>query len=102
MTDFIVIHSNQKVSTLVSKKAFEDIVNTLPKVIDGIKVNTSKTNIEISSDNKKINIFLEVKISPEYDMSEKIKEIKNKIDTHSLYLIDSKPQNIMISYIGKI
>ena len=100
MLNFVINNTNKKISTLVSKKAFEDIINSLPKVIDGKKINSSKNFVLINPKNSKIILNIDIKISKTEKISEKIRKIKNKLEEHCLYLIDSKPQNIIINYLG--
>ena len=47
MVNNLVLHSSQKVSIIIDKKAFEDVKHSLSKTIEGIKVNDSKTEILI-------------------------------------------------------
>lgn len=100
MLNFVINNTNKKISTLVSKKAFEDIINSLPKVIDGIKINSSKNFVLINPKNSKIILNIDIKISKTEKISEKIRKIKNKLEEHCLYLIGSRPQNIIINYLG--
>lgn len=100
MVNSLVLHSNQKVSLVIDKKAFEDVINSLSKTIDGIKINDSKTEILIREKENNIFFFIEVKISSKLNISETIKLIKNKIEMHCLFLTDKKPKNIMINYVG--
>ncbi|MBD5423349.1 MAG: hypothetical protein HDR43_02540 [Mycoplasma sp.] len=100
MINNLVLHSNQKISIIVDKKAFEDVINSLTKTISGIKINDSKTEVEISEKNNNVTFSIEIKISEKLNISEIIKTIKNKIEIHCLFLIDKKPKNILINYVG--
>lgn len=100
MVNNLVLHSNQKVSLIIDKKAFEDVINSLSKTIEGIKINDSKTEILIREKENNIFFLIEVKISSKLNISETIKLIKNKIEMHCLFLVDKKPKNITINYVG--
>ena len=45
MVNNLVFHSNQKVSLIIDKKAFEDVINSLSKTIEGIKINEANDTI---------------------------------------------------------
>ena len=100
MVNNLVFHSNQKVSLIIDKKAFEDVINSLSKTIEGIKINDYKTEILIREKENNIFFLIEVKISSKLNISETIKLIKNKIEMHCLFLADKKPKNITINYVG--
>lgn len=96
----IILNINKKITTLIDKKAFEDIVSSLSQTIEGIKINSSKTEVLIQ-DNSKVTYNLELKVKKGEKIREKINEIKSKIEFHTLYLIDSKPKNIIINFVGQ-
>ncbi len=100
MVSNLVLHSNQKISLIIDKKAFEDIINSLDKTIEGIKINDSKTEIVIREKENNIFFQIEVKVSSKVNISETIKKLKNKIEMHCLFLVDKKPKNITINYVG--
>ena len=101
MTDYVSVTLNSKVAFSVHKKAFIEIINTIPKKINDVQVINSKTDISISIDGKKFSLYLEVKISDEIKIANKINEIKNYLETHSMYLVDSKPLNIIINCVSR-
>lgn len=98
--DYFILHASQKVSLIVSKKAFEDIVSSLPKVISGIKIDVLSIDVNFSDKANNVEISFDIKIEKSEKISEKINEIKNKIEIHCLYLIDAKPKNLIINYLG--
>ena len=57
MVNNLVFHSNQKVSLIIDKKAFEDVINSLSKTIEGIKINDSKTEILIREKENNIMVI---------------------------------------------
>ena len=63
MVNNLVFHTNKKVSLIIDKKAFEDVINSLSKTIEGIKINDSKTEILIREKENNIFFLIEVKIS---------------------------------------
>lgn len=99
MVDYVSLKINSSQTTLVHKKAFIDMINDLDKSIEDIQIINSKTSVLIKG-NKNIIISLEVKIKNNVSIAQKIKEIKNKIEFHSIYLIDQKPMNTIINYLG--
>lgn len=101
MVEYVSLNINSHQTTLIHKKAFIDMVNGIDKSIDDIQIIHPKTTILIKG-NKSVSILLEVKFKPNVSISQKFKEIKNKIESHSIYLIDQKPSNIIINYLGSI
>ncbi len=100
MVSYLVVHKNPKLSVIIDKKAFEDIINTLPQRISDIKLNAIKTSVVFLQEENNVIISLDIKIAKEVKFSEKIKEIKNNISSHTLYLIGKNPSNIIINYQG--
>lgn len=100
MLNNLVLHNNQKISVIVNKKAFEDIISSLEKTIKYIKIDNSKTEIKIYEKENTVSFLVQVKVSEGEDLKNIIKKIKEKIEFHCLYLIDKKPKNIVINYVG--
>lgn len=101
MINYLTTNANQRTSILVDKKAFEDIINTLPKFISGIKVNILKTKIDFFQKENNVEILLEIKVAKEEKIDVKIKEVREKIEFHSFLLLDKNPKNIIIFCVGR-
>lgn len=100
MLNNIVLHNNQKISIIVNKKSFEDVVNSLEKNIQYIKIDKQKTEIKVYEKENTVSFLIQIKIAESEDIKKIIKSIKDKIEFHCLYLIDKKPKNIIINYDG--
>lgn len=101
MLDFLNLNINPKINVSVHKNAFVDIVRSLPQHISDIHIENEKTNIEFVQNNKNIVFFLNVKIKRGVSIGQKLEEIKTKIETHSKMLINKKPYNIIINFVGE-
>lgn len=100
MVSYLVIKTHPKTSVMIDRQVFEDIINSLAKSVSDIKINTFKTSITFLKKENNVNLSLEIKISKNVKIADKVKEIKNKIESHCLYLTNFKPQNIIINYVG--
>lgn len=100
MINFLYLNVDPKVNVAIHKNAFIDIVKSLQSTTENIQIINSKTDIEFVQSNKNIVFYLDVKIKKGTDISLTLEEIRSKLEVHSKLLINKKPFNIIINYIG--
>lgn len=100
MLDFITLNISSKLTTSIHKDVFIDIVNSVQEKIENIRIIKNKTDINIVHSGKNIIISLDIKVKKYSDLGYKLNEIKEKIETHCQFLIDQKPIDIIINYVG--
>lgn len=100
MVEYVILNVGPRITTSIHKNTFANVINSLPKFINDIQVNKTGTNVKILQNNKNIIVSLEIKIKEGVDIKTKILEIKDKIETHFEFLMDQKPINTIINYIG--
>lgn len=100
MENSLFLNINPKMNVAIHKDAFFDIVKTLPSHINDIQVINNKINIDFVQNYKNVVFYLDVKVKKEAVLSIKLEEIRSKIETHTKLLINKKPFNIIINFIG--
>lgn len=100
MVNDISLKINSKIDVTISKQAFIDVVESLNTTVENIKINVKKTNIYVVKSANNVIISLDFKTKQNADLSALFKILKSKIEMHSLLLMDQKPVNILLNYVG--
>lgn len=100
MVNDISLKINSKIDVTISKQAFIDVVESLNTTVENIKINVKKTNIYVVKSANNVIISLDFKTKQNTDLSALFKILKSKIEMHSLLLMDQKPVNILLNYVG--
>ena len=100
MINDISLKINSKIDVTISKQAFIDVVESLNTTVENIKINVKKTNIYVVKSANNVIISLDFKAKQNTDLSSLFKTLKSKIEMHSLLLMDQKPVNILLNYVG--
>ncbi len=90
---------NNKTSIFVDKKVFEDIIGFLDESISGVKINKSNIDVSFLPEENNVYIVIDIRVSKNVKVSEKVNQIKNKIEVHTELLLGIKPKNIIINCI---
>lgn len=85
---------------LISEKVFSDLIKILPKKIDGIKINKIKW-INLVRNGKNVEMCFEYLLAKDAKIQKKIIEMKTCLENSITQLIDLKPYNINMIFVGR-
>lgn len=98
--EYISIKNNSTDTTNIHLNVFSNIVNLIPSKIKGVKINNSP-KIIIVRNNQNVDISFEYTISKKADLFETTNLIKKTITDIVVNLINFKPHNILMNYMGR-
>ncbi len=101
MVNYLVAVNSTKTTTYISKKCFEDVINVLAEQVQNIKINYANNQIKFFQKENNVEISIEIKVAKSVkSLSDKISELKSKIEFSTLTLLGFKPKNIIIYCLG--
>ena len=94
------LHLNTKLSIKVDQQAFIGAMHQLLSNDERWKVNKKATKIQFIKAANNIIILIDIKLKLGIDLGVALSEIKEKIETQCQLLMDQKPNNIIINFLG--
>lgn len=85
---------------LINKRAFYDLIKVLPRKVEGIKI-AKIYPINFVRNNKNVELAFEFTLALGFKIEKKMAEMKSILENSVIRLIDRKPYNINMVFIGR-
>ncbi|MGL4342983.1 MAG: MMB_0454 family protein [Metamycoplasmataceae bacterium] len=97
--EFITINEINKTIS-ISRNCFQDLIKLLPKRVQDIKI-IGNPEIEFVRNGKNVQLEFDFKIKEGIDFDKKIIEMRRSLENSILRLLDIKPYDITMNWLGR-